>query len=344
MESRNFMIKLYPAQKKAVAALVENHTGIISMPTGSGKSLVIFAIIKALSVRTLVVVPSLEIKKQLLAGLKENFADMSNIAVENIDSKVLEASTGYDLLIIDECHHTAAKTYQTLNKRVWQGVYYRAMLTATPFRNQKAETMLFEGLAGKVIYQLSYKEAVAAGYIVPVEAYYIELPKVETDAVTWHQVYNQLVVDNTERNLQISALILRLQKAGISTLCLVKEVAHGTILADMTGLPFIHGQDEESRDYVRQFNSGEIKVLIGTEGILGEGVDTKPCEFVVIAGLGKAKSQFMQKVGRAVRKYPGKESAKVILIKDRSHRFTLKHFNKQVTILKDEYGVKPIKL
>jgi superfamily II DNA or RNA helicase len=109
----------------------------------------------------------------------------------------------------------------------------------------------------------------------------------------------------------------------------------------MTGIPFANGQDEESRDFIRQFNSGGIKALIGTTGVLGEGVDTKPCEIVIIACLGKAKSAFMQQVGRAVRTYPGKESAKVVIIKDASHKFLSRHYAAQVAILKEEYGVTP---
>ncbi len=77
---------------------------------------------------------------------------------------------------------------------------------------------------------------------------------------------------------------------------------------------------------------------------MSEGVDTKVCEVVVVAGAGKAKSQFMQACGRAVRNYPGKESAKIIIIKDKSHKYLLRHYAAQSKILLDEYGVKPVRL
>src|SRR6185295_4275346 len=108
--------------------------------------------------------------------------------------------------------------------------------------------------------------------------------------------------------------------------------------------PFANGQDDTTRHYIKKFNNRELLSLVGTTGILGEGVDTKPCEYVIIAGLGKAKSAFMQQVGQAIRTYPGKETAKIILIKDKSHKFLLRHFNTQVRILKEEYGVTPMKL
>ncbi len=52
----------------------------------------------------------------------------------------------------------------------------------------------------------------------------------------------------------------------------------------------------------------------------------------------------MQNVGRALGKYPGKESAKIILFRDRSHKFLRRHFAAQVRCLKEQFGVVPVKL
>ncbi len=337
-------IKPYAWQVQATDVMTTKHRCIVSATTGTGKSLVIALITARLSVRTLIVVPSLQIKEQLTDSLSGVFNDMSNITVENIDSTALKTAKDYDLLIIDEAHHSASKTYRNLNKTAWSGIFYRAFLTATPFRNNTEETLLFEGVAGSTVYALGYKEAVKNKYIVPIEAYYITVPKSVTDACTWAEVYSELVVNNKNRNVIIANFLLTLLYSDISTLCLVKEVAHGEIISRLTGVPFTHGQDEETRRYITQFNNKEINVLIGTEGILGEGVDTKPCEFVIIAGLGKAKSSLMQKIGRTIRTYPGKTSGKVILIKDTSHKFTKSHFKEECKIIQAEYEVMPIGL
>lgn len=336
-------IEPYSAQLDALMAVYRTPRGIISMPTGSGKSLVIALIAANLCVRTLVIVPSVEIKKQLKDALNGFLTDTSHIVVENIDSTALIKHRDFGCLIIDEAHHVAARTYQKLNKTCWNDIYYRFFLTATPFRNNSDETMLFESIAGECIYSLKYKDAVKAGYMVPVEAYYLESPKQAVEGHAWAEVYNELVVANGPKNALIASALNAM--SGVApTLCLVKEVAHGETISALTGIPFVNGKDDESRDYIRQFNSGEIKALIGTNGILGEGVDSRPCEFVVIAGLGKAKSAFMQQVGRAVRTYPGKTSAKVVIVRDCSHKWTRSHFNAQKKILLDEYGVRPIKL
>lgn len=318
--------------------------GGVVMPTGTGKSLVIALVAAHLNVRTLVIVPSLGIKKQLARDLVESLGHNSNIRVENIDNPELKTLTDFDCLIIDECHHAAAKTYQNLNKTAWKGIYYRFFLTATFFRNQENEQLLFEGIAGEVIFELSIKDAIKKGYIVPVEAYYVDVPPTESDAYTWREVYSKHVVNNDNRNVIIAQMIESLKEKHIPTLCLVKEIAHGVKLSELTGEYFANGQDDIWRDAIMLFNAGKMESLIGTTGVLGEGIDTKPAEYIIIAGLGKAKSSFMQNIGRGVRKYPGKESCKIILFRDRSHKFTLRHFNAQKKILIDEYGVTPIKL
>lgn len=334
----------YKWQLEALDFAEACHQGTISACTGSGKSLLIALIAQSFNVRTLVVVPTREIKKQLTEAFLALFKDLSNLDIKNIDDPSLFNDGDYGCLIIDECHHTAAKTYHKLNKQVWNGIYYRIALTATPFRNNTEETLLFKSICGEILYTLNYKQAALQGYVVPVEAYYIDTPKLKSDAETYRQVYSELVVGHDVANSMIALTLLRLNAEQKATLCLVREVAHGRLLSDATGLPFVHGDDDESRDYIRQFNAGEIKALIGTTGVLGEGIDSKPAEYVIIAGMGKAKSNFMQQIGRVIRTFPGKESGKVILIRNPSHKYLLRHFREQIKILKEEYNVIPLKL
>lgn len=333
--------KAYDWQRDALLETAYNHRGTISAPTGTGKAFLIALIASRLNVKTLAIVPTVELKKQLSESLIEALGRNHKVTVRNIDSSDLPKLTGFDCLIIDEAHHAAAKTYQKLNRAAWTGIYYRYFLTATPFRNDAEETLLFEAIAGQVIYKLSYKEAIKKGYIVPIEGYYIDLPKQQTDTFTYQEVYKELIVNNDLRNTLIQGLLIRLDSREKSALCLVKEVQHGK---NINWTSFVHGEDDETRSLIRMFNDRKLNSLVATTGIMGEGVDTKPCEYVIIAGLGKAKSQFMQQVGRAVRRYPGKESAKVILFRDPSNKYLLRHFNQQKKILLDEYGVKVIRL
>lgn len=337
-------IKPYKDQLKAVERLLGYYRGVCSMPTGTGKSFVIAMLLVESGLKTLIVVPTLELKYQLTESLQSLISSTEGITVENIDSTALKTAKDYDCLIIDECHRSAAQTYRNLNKAAWNNIRWRYSFSATPFRNDIEEQLLYEGVAGSVIFELSYKKATDMGYIVPADFYYYELPKIVTEGYTYAEVYKDLIVNNDYRNALIADLMTNLYKNDKYCLCLVKEIAHGEILEKLTGIPFANGQDEDSRQWIKTFSSGKLKCLIGTEGILGEGVDTKPCEYVIIAGIGKARSAFMQKVGRALRRYGDKESAKVIIFKDKSHKWSLTHFKTQCKIVEVEYNTQPIKL
>lgn len=340
----------YPEQIAAAQAVKDYSRGIIVAPTGVGKSVICSLIINKLQVRTLVVVPSLELKRQLTEGLKEAFGSDKvgkgkPIFVQNVDSiDIKDSSHGYDCVIIDEFHHSGAKTYRKLNKHAWSKVYYKVGLTATPFRSQDNERILLESVLSKVIYKIDYKDAVRSGYIAPIEAYYVDLPKQRVTGTNWASVYSQLVVNNETRNNIIAQLLRALNQEGISSLCLVKEIKHGEILKDLTDGWFANGENEDTPHYITLFNITKLKVLIGTSGVLGEGIDTKPCEYVIIAGLGKSKNAFMQQVGRSFRKFSGKDTGKIILFKDTSHKWTKDHFKAQCKYLLEEYNVVPTEL
>jgi superfamily II DNA or RNA helicase len=334
----------YKWQVQAQVVAEAKERGVIRACTGSGKSLYIALLAARLSVKTLVVVPTVELRKQLTESLLNVFNGIPPITIKNIDDPSLKKDTDYGLLIIDEAHRSAASTYRKLNKTAWTGIYYRINTTATDFRTDPEEQLLYEGIAGPTIFNYSYREAVRDGVVVPIEGYYIQIPKTPNDFYTWQEVYKKLVVDNEMRNELIALTLLRLNASQSSTLCLVKEVKHGKAIADMTQLPFVYGGDDDSRAYIQQFKDSNIKALIGTYGVTSEGVDTKPCEYVILCGLGTSKSALMQAFGRGIRKYPGKDSCKIILIKDDSHKFTKKHFNVQKKVLLEEYGVKVMKL
>jgi superfamily II DNA or RNA helicase len=340
----------YKEQIEAAKACKAATRGIVVAPTGVGKSLIISLIINELQVPTLIVVPSLELKRQLTKSLKEAFGDdkigkNQPIYVQNVDGIQGETLTKvYDCVIIDEFHHSGAKTYRSVNKKSWDKVFYKFGLTATPFRSQDHERLLLESVLSNVIYEIDYQNAVNSDYIVPLEAYYVEVPRDNMESNSWPKVYSERIVNNHIRNKMIARILLMLSESGKSTLCLVKEIKHGEILKDLISGYFANGVSEDTPWLIKLFNESKLKTLIGTTGILGEGVDTKPCEYVVIAGLGKSKNAFMQQVGRAFRKSPGKESAKIIVFFDRSHKFTRDHYKAQCKHLLEEYGVVPSKL
>lgn len=332
-------------QDKAVTRLMGYIRGGAEMVTGSGKSITQALLIAARQLRTLCIVPNLTLRDQLRETFLQAFGSLDNIDVENIDSPKLKSPGNYGQLLLDETHHAAATTYRTLNKSCWQNIYHRYFFSGTFFRSADEESLLLEGIAGTPCFKFGYPEAVKAGAITPIEAYYYTVPKQEMrgNESSYQAVYSELVVNNEPKNLLIASLLGRAHKSGVSSLCLVKEIRHGEILAELTGFPFANGRDG-SKDLIRTFNSGEVKTLIATTGVCAEGVDTKLAEYLFLAAGGKAKVQFMQMVGRVLRPAGGKASGKVVLFKDTSHKYLSKHFNQCVKYLMDEYAVKPTQL
>ncbi len=331
------------SQLRAEYSTELHHRGIVRMPTRSGKSLVMALIIQKHQVKTLIIVPSVGLREQLRKDMLEWFGETPDIVIENIDSARLMNLTNFDMLILDEAHHAAAKTYRDLNKRAWGKIYYRYFFTATPFRSNSEEQLLMESITGQIIFSMNYQDALKEGCVVPVEAYYVDVPEVAIDSNHWRDVLNEGIIHHAGRNVLIAQIMAALAPSG-STLCLVKEIAHGRNLEVLTGFPFANGQDGEVRMRTLEFNLRETKGLIGTSGVLGEGMTLPPCEYVLIAGGGKSRIQLVQNIGRALGLYPGKESAKIILFRDTSHKFLRRHFNAQLKTLREEFGVKPVKL
>lgn len=351
----------YLEQLEAAVAGVTHGRGILVAPTGVGKSLIAALICDMLQCRTLIVVPKLGLKQQLTESLQEFFGVNAVgplvkgqathwITVENVDA-LRGKSPRIDAVLIDEFHRAGAKGYRTLNQKAWTEVYFKLGLTATPFRSRTEERVLLESVLSQVIYRVTYKQAVAKKYIVPVEAYYYDLPvKKRVKANSWQGVYKELVTENGYRNRLIAHLMGNVVEAGQSALTLTKQVLHGETIEELLrqrglDVPFAEGKKGDvNRELLRAFNAQEKLGLIGTSGIMGEGQDTKPCEWVFLAGLGKSKNQFMQQVGRGVRRFGAKESCKVIIFRDESHKWTLSHFDEQVMYLRQEYGIEPVKL
>jgi len=345
----------YTEQEEAANACLNATRGIVVAPTGMGKSIIAALIISKVKVKTLLVVPTVELREQLTKSLSQYFSttkcgricDNPDIAVENVDAldpnKIL---TDYHCVIIDEFHHSGAKSYRKLNKKAWKNVYFKFGLTATPFRSQDRERLLLEGVLSKVIYSVDYYKAVSKGYIVPIEAYYYEVPQSDTSGLknNWHSVYSALVTNNGGRNALIGDILRGLKEAKIPTLCLVKEITHGEALRNNGEFYFANGENSDTPHLIKLFNSEKLTTLIGTNGVIGEGIDTKPAEFIIIAGLGKSKNAFMQQVGRGLRVHKEKTSCKIILFKDNSHKWTKRHFAEQVKILREQYGISPEKL
>ena len=117
----------HPHQHQALEAWKQNHAcGTVSLPTGSGKTILAVMAIAHLKCSTLVLVPTIDLLTQWCSVLERFFQtkigmlgggsrEIQNITVSTYDSAVLQMEfigNRFGLLIADECHHLPGAGYQ----------------------------------------------------------------------------------------------------------------------------------------------------------------------------------------------------------------------------------------
>lgn len=166
-------------QREAVDAwLRARGRGIVVLPTGAGKTVVAFDAIARLGVRTLVVVPTIELLRQWRAGIAEQLGlplesvgiigggerRTGDITVITYDSAAMPRRRleRYGLLIFDEAHHLPAQSYATIARKAIAP--WRLGLSATLERSDGRHQEL-AALIGPLVYSRDTEELSAQKHI-----------------------------------------------------------------------------------------------------------------------------------------------------------------------------------
>ncbi len=157
-------ITLRDYQEEAFRRWMNFKRGVIVMPTGAGKTHVALKAIEALSVSTLIVVPTLDLVDQWKDKLSD-FGDyvgeytgrrkeLKPITVTTYDSAYINAETLGDkflLLVCDEVHHLPSECYRQIAEM--SIAPYRLGLTAVYEREDGLHSLLPD-LIGGIVYEL----------------------------------------------------------------------------------------------------------------------------------------------------------------------------------------------
>lgn len=312
-------------QQEAIDLCLQNWRGIINFATGMGKTLTALHLIRELRRKTLIVVPSDSIARQFYNELVEAFGEdrvgfygggkkkVKDITVGIAASvvKYTEDFTDLGCIIFDEVHHIAASTFFDIAKKLGDvGRIYG--LTATDYRSDGKDIMINAG-CGKVLIKRDIKWGIENKFLAQPKFTIREIPTSGVDFKNNKiKAYKEHVLNDVVMKAQILKDIQDALAAGESVLCLVDEVAHGEELAKQTGLPFAQGKDKKSNQYVQDLNDGKIKGLIGTDGRIGEGTDTKRVDVLVLANFVASKGPVIQAIGRGLRIYGTKTECRVL--------------------------------
>ena len=143
--------------------------GVVSLPTGAGKTYIAILLIADTQRPTLVHVPTIDLMNQWYTVLKEHFGqevglyggghhELKNLTVTTYQSAVMHTphyGNQFGFAIFDECHHLPGEQYQYA--AISSIAPFRLGLTATPERVDGKESRLYE-LVGECCYEARVQE------------------------------------------------------------------------------------------------------------------------------------------------------------------------------------------
>ncbi len=339
-------------QEQAVAEIMRHDAGILCAPTAFGKTVTAAAIISRRGVNTLILVHRKELLKQwqerlqmflhavkdqlgTIGGGKAKPSGKIDIAVMQSLSKqgeVLTLVENYGHIIVDECHHIGAVSFDAILKQV--KAKYILGLTATPIRRDGLQPIIFMQ-CGPIRHTAAQPENAPTDLgVIP----RILEKEIITPEDTPIQEVFRLIVEDAERNNLIVREINQLFNAGRKVLVLSERTEHlAAILAalDEHSLSIVlHGRLSKKQ---RELNLHKLetmppdapRVLLATGKLIGEGFDHPPLDTLVLAMPISWKGTLQQYAGRLHREHAGKQSVRIIDFVDSGHPALVRMWEKR---------------
>lgn len=337
------------ASDKTIEFIKNEHgNGLIVMPTGSGKSLVIADIIKRLpNLRVIKLVHSKKIisqnQQRLLehypeadigicsAGL-ESFDTTNNIVFGGIATvkKRISDLGRFDLIIIDEVHMLSdneKSMYQKtiLGLRLFNADIRIIGLTATPFRQGKG-LLLDNKNFHKIIYDISgwqeYNKLVDEGFLSkmisrPVENL-IDTKGIEIVKGDFNISQLQEAVKKNDITVKAVKEAIRLSTGRKKWLVFASGIDHVIEITNMLNIcgistTCVHSkQDDSLNDKNLDDYENDIYTAIVSNGILTTGFDCPRIDLLICLRPTMSVSLWIQMLGRAGRVHPEKKEALIL--------------------------------
>lgn len=312
--------------------------------TGVGKTITAATDAKAVGGRTLFLVNALKLASQAKdtfakvwpeATLGEYTGSQRDVSQTVIFATVQSSSkdlakfspTDFDYLIVDECHHAAANTYQ----RIFTYFHPKFILglTATPERSDGEDMLeLFQNVAHK----MDLKTAVERGVLVPIRCIRvktnIDLTDVRINGIKYNSQDLESKLFIPERNQLIVDTYLKYVN-GKKTVIFCASVDHAAEIAKLlrdngVKAETVSGRDRvEIRDKIlKDYETGSTNVLCACD-LLNEGWDSPHTTVLFMARPTMSKTIYMQQLGRGTRRCPGKDDLLVIDFVDNANMFNM---------------------
>lgn len=253
--------------------------------------------------------------------------------------KIRDALGRTKVHIIDECHLSAASTVQGIYKRIKPENIYG--MSASPWRDDGAD-LLIEAVLGNVIVDIPARWLIKNNYLVEPIIKFLSVPKMKKPGSKYQSIYKNYIVENDVRNDMVAKGAKKLTEQGYQTLVLFHTIKHGDILyerisKDMNCAILSGKDDSKTRDKVKkQLENHEIDCVLASK-IFDIGVDLPSLSGLITSGGGKSSIRALQRIGRVIRKYPGKTNAAVIDFIDNA-KYLIDHSKVRNVICSQEFN------
>jgi len=330
-----FTGQLRADQEAAVEAMLRHDIGVLQAPTAFGKTVVAAAILARRGVNTLVLVHRAELLRQWQERL-QTFLDVAPEAIGcigggkakptgQLDIAVMQSLVRkgevnplvqtYGQVIVDECHHIAAASFEAILRQV--KARYVLGLSATLVRRDGLQPILF--LQCGPIRHIAQRPA-GAPQILELVSRTHQLPALPADLPI--QELMRRLAEDQRRTDCIVAEALAAWEEGRKLLLLSERTDHITAIAgalseQVPNLFLLHGrlsahQRSATLAALEQLPPEAPRIVLATGRLVGEGFDHPPLDTLLLAMPVSWKGTLQQYAGRLHRQQAGKTSVRII--------------------------------
>ena len=349
----DFVGTLRPDQEQAVAAMLKHDAGVLCAPTAFGKTVAAAAIIAQRGVNTLVLVHRTELLKQWqerlqsflgvgkavvgsIGGGKAKPTGMIDIAVMQSLSRQGEVNAlveNYGQIVVDECHHVGAASFDAILKRT--KAKFVLGLTATPIRRDGQQPIIFMQ-CGPIRHTAAKPVGAPHDLEVVPRSRFARIDLAATAGI--QDVFRHLAND-LARTEAIAAEAATAFEQGRKVLVLTERTEHleairQALIAQALAPFVLHGRMSKKQRAALITELDTLppeapRILLATGKLVGEGFDHPPLDTLVLAMPVSWKGTLQQYAGRLHREHASKADVRIIDFVDNGHPALLRMWEKR---------------
>ena len=370
-------VKVRDYQYQAIYECLRYNRRLLLSPTASGKSLMIYALVRYytnLTRNVLIVVPTTSLVEQMYKDFEsygwkassychriyagqEKYTNHKVVITtwQSIYKEPKKWFDRFDCVIGDEAHQFKAKSLSTLMSKL-HDCKYRVGFTGT-LDGANVNQLVLEGLFGRCSQVTKTSKLMKRGYVAKLKVQVILL-KHDEKLFEGYQDEMDYLVEHSGRNNFIKKLAIDLKG---NTLILFNYVdRHGIPLFNLinshTDQPvyLVHGGiDTDDREDIRVLTEkADNAIIVASYGTFSTGINIRNLHNVIFASPSKSRIRNLQSIGRVLRKGDNKSKAVLYDIADdistdRGNNYTLNHLMERVKVYNEEkfdYEIIDVKL